>query len=239
MARISHTSSSEQTSSNPTTRYMEWKSNDKCFSYFDKSLVEGLTDKDEIREKGNVKVTLPFKFLLFQHYHTVKGWHEASASGIYSNEVYWIGSEPITVRSFKGGVIAEGFYKDLKTKIANAGGKYHRSLYVMLEDGTVANISIKGSAVKEWGDFFKDNEKSADTTWFEVNKAKEAKKGSINYSVPVFSLGSLLSKPDAAKADNLVVGLGTYLNERSESYANQPEKPTFAPVEGVAADVKF
>ena len=35
MARISHTSQ-ESKSSNPTTKYLEWKSNDRCFEYYDK-----------------------------------------------------------------------------------------------------------------------------------------------------------------------------------------------------------
>jgi len=128
MARISHQQESNK-SSNPTTKYLEWKSNDKSFSFYDKSKGE------------NVKVELPFKFIFLQHYHTVKGWSDASGSGIYSNEVYFIGSEPMSVKSFKGGVIAEGLYKDIKPSITNAGGKYHRSVYVMLEDGSLSGQS--------------------------------------------------------------------------------------------------
>ena len=73
MARISHTSQ-ESKSSNPTTKYLEWKSNDKCFSYYDKAAEE------------NVKVELPTKFVFLQHYHTVKGWHDGSQSqiGVYA-----------------------------------------------------------------------------------------------------------------------------------------------------------
>ena len=89
MARISH-NTEKSVSSNPTSKYLEWKSNDKAFSYYDKEAGQ------------NVKVELPLKFVFLQHYHTVKGWNDASASGIYSNEVFYIGSEPMTVRSFKG-----------------------------------------------------------------------------------------------------------------------------------------
>ena len=77
--------------SNPVAKYLNWKSNDKCFSYYDKAKGE------------NVKVELPIKFLFLEHYHTVKGWNDSSESGIYSNEVYSIGKEPLSVKAFKGG----------------------------------------------------------------------------------------------------------------------------------------
>ena len=187
MARISHNNNEERRSSNPTSKYLEWKSNDKSFSYYDKEAGE------------NVKVNIPLKFVFLQHYHTVKGWNDASASGIYSNEVYYIGSEPMTVRAFKGGVLAEGLYKDIKTDIVNAGGKYHRSIYVMLEDGSIANLSLKGAAVREWSDFMETNKSIVDGNWIEGNTAKEQKKGSIKYSTPEFKAGGNLSKTDSQR----------------------------------------
>lgn len=201
MARISHNNNEERRSSNPTSKYLEWKSNDKSFSYYDKEAGE------------NVKVNIPLKFVFLQHYHTVKGWNDASASGIYSNEVYYIGSEPMTVRAFKGGVLAEGLYKDIKTDIVNAGGKYHRSIYVMLEDGSIANLSLKGAAVREWSDFMETNKSIVDGNWIEVNTAKEQKKGSIKYSTPEFKAGGNLSKTDAINADRVAGQLKTYLDD--------------------------
>jgi hypothetical protein len=200
MARISHNSEKGE-SLNPTSKYMAWKSNDKQFSYYDKEAGE------------NVAVELPTKFVFLQHYHTVKGWHDASESGIYSNEVYYIGSEPMTVRSYKGGLIAEGKYKDIKSTITSAGGKYHRSIYVMLEDGTVANISLKGAAVRQWSDFIDENKNLVDNQWIEVLEAKDEKKGSIKYSVPNFSLGKNLSKKDVTDADNAAAELKVYLDK--------------------------
>ncbi len=41
-----------QPQSNPATKFLEWKSNDQCFEYYDK----------EAQKK--VQVTLPFKFLV-------------------------------------------------------------------------------------------------------------------------------------------------------------------------------
>ena len=207
MARISHTNEAPK-SANPTSKYLEWKSNDKSFSYYDKAAGK------------NVKVELPLKFLFLQNYHTVKGWNDSSESGIYSNEVFFIGSEPMTVRSFKGGVIAEGLYKDIKPVIINAGGKYNRSIYVMLEDGTVANISLKGSAVRQWSDFMESNKGSVDNQFIEVLTSNDEKKGSIKYSTPNFTMGSDLTKTQSLKADNVTAELKGYL----DGYFNKDAK---------------
>ena len=207
MARISHTNEAPK-SANPTSKYLEWKSNDKSFSYYDKAAGK------------NVKVELPLKFLFLQNYHTVKGWNDSSESGIYSNEVFFIGSEPMTVRSFKGGVIAEGLYKDIKPVIINAGGKYNRSIYVMLEDGTVANISLKGSAVRQWSDFMESNKGSVENQFIEVLTSNDEKKGSIKYSTPNFTMGSALTKTQSLKADNVTDELKVYL----DGYFNKDAK---------------
>ena len=200
MARISHTSEKSNSSNNPTKRYLDWKSNNKSFEYYDK----------EAKEK--VSVELPLKFVFLQHYHTVKGWHDASQSGIYSNEVFYIGSEEMNVKSFKGGPIASGLYKDIKVDLMNAGAKYHRSVYVMLEDGTIANISMKGAVVKEWSDFIDVNKSLVDTKWVEVSSTKDQKKGSIKYSTPEFKLGGDLNPNDIKNADRSAEMLKEYLD---------------------------
>jgi hypothetical protein len=202
MARINH---AQQTTTNPTSKYLEWKSNDKSFSFYNKE--SGV--KEEVK--------LPLKFLFLQHYHTVKGFHDTSNSGIYSNEVYYIGTEEMAVRSFKGGVIAEGLYKDIKPKIVNAGGKYHRSVYVMMEDGSIANFAFKGAVVKEWSDFIKDNQNLLDNQWVEINDSKDKKKGSVKYSVPVFTVGEAISKDTAKLADTKADELKAFLEEKSST----------------------
>lgn len=224
MARISHTSQESQKSSNPTTKYLEWKSNDKAFSYYDKATGQ------------NVKLELPFKFLFLEHYHTVKGWNDASESGIWANEVYYIGSEPMTVRAFKGGELASGLYKDIKAKVQQAGGRYHRSIYVMLEDGSLANISLKGAGVKEWSDFMEVNKNLTDNQWVEVNDAKEAKKGSVKYSTPNFTIGKNLTAQQSASADNTARELQTYMNEYFKKDVNQVEVVDAVEVESLELD---
>lgn len=199
MGRLTH-KSQESKSSNPTTKYLEWKSNDKSFEYYDKEAGQ------------KVKVELPLKFVFIDHYHTVKGWNDASESGIWANEVYYIGSEPMTVRAFKGGEIASGLYKDIKPKVQQAGGHYRRSIYVMLEDGSLANISIKGAVVKEWSDFMNESKDPVKTQWIEVAEAKDQKKGSVKYTTPRFTLGKSLTAKDSSAADNITSQLQDYMD---------------------------
>lgn len=213
MARISHNTETSK-SSNPTSKYLDWKSNDKAFEYYDKNAGE------------KVKVGLPLKFVFLQHYHTVKGWHDPSESNIYSNEVFYIGSEQMTVRSFGNKKknlpaveIASGIYTEMKPKIISAGGKYHRSVYVMLEDGTIANLSFKGAVVREWSDFMEKNKNLVDGQWIEVNSAKDQKKGSIKYSTPEFTIGSNLTAKQSSQADSVASELKSYL----DGYFNKEE----------------
>ena len=200
MARFAHTNQEAPKSSNPTAKYLAWKSTEKAFTYYDKAAGD------------NVKVDLPLKFVFLQHYHTVKGWNDSTQSGIYANEVFYIGRETLTVRTFKGKEIASGLYKDIKADVNAAGGKYHRSVYVMLEDGSVANVSLKGAVVKEWSDFMEKSRGLIDNQWITVESAKDEKKGSVKYSVPVFGLGSTLTSEDSDAADNAAAVLKVHMD---------------------------
>ena len=189
-------------STSPVTKYLNWKSNDKSFAYYDK-------------EQGkNVVVELPIKFLFLEHYHTVKGWNDATESGIYSNEVYSIGKEELSVKAFKGGEIGKGLYKDIKEKIKNAGAVYHRSVYGMLPDGSLVNFQLKGSGVKAYSDFYNDNNHLLDNQWIEINSAKEDKKGAVKFTTPEFKIGENITKSEdklANDAANLLQGyMDTY-----------------------------
>jgi len=189
-----------QTSSpNPATKFMEWKSDNKSFAYYDK-------------EKGeNITVSNGFKFLTLMEMHTVKGWNDASESGIYANEVKFIGKEEIEVKSFKGGKIAKGLYKDIKHDIAAAGGHYTKSIYAMLQDGTIVNFQLKGSAVKEWGDFTQKTRSRLTDEWVEVTGANALKKGKINYSTPIFKFNTSLNEEEGKLADAAYDTLESYM----------------------------
>jgi hypothetical protein len=189
-----------QPQSNPATKFIDWKSNDKCFEYYDK----------EKQEK--VQIPLPFKFLTLDELHSIKGWNDATQSGIYSNEVKYISKETITVKPFKGNEIFKGLYKDGKEKIQSAGGHYVKSIYIMLEDGTLANLQLKGSGVQAWGEFTQKTRNRLPDEWVEVKSAKEGKKGSVKFSMPEFKFKSSLSESEAEQADEVFSVLEAYLN---------------------------
>jgi hypothetical protein len=188
-----------QPQSNPATKFIEWKSNDKCFEYYDK----------EAQKK--VQIPLPFKFLVLDELHTVKGWNDATSSSIYSNEVKFISKEEMTVKPFKGNEIAKGLYKDIKEKIVAAGGHYTRSIYIMLEDGSLANIQLKGSATQQWGDFTQKTRSRLDDEWIIVKDTKDGKKGAVKFSMPNFTFEKSLNESEAKQADECFDILEAYL----------------------------
>jgi hypothetical protein len=188
-----------QPQSNPATKFLDWKSNDKGFEYYDK----------EAQKK--VQVPLPFKFLVLDELHTIKGWNDATESGIFSNEVKYISKEPMTVKPFKGNEIAKGLYKDIKEKVQSAGGHYVKSIYIMLEDGTLANLQLKGSAVQKWGEFTQKTKSRLADEWVIVSKAIEGKKGAVKFFTPDFGFEKSLTSDEAILADNCFDTLQGYL----------------------------
>jgi hypothetical protein len=188
-----------QPQSNPATKFIEWKSNDKCFNYYDKDAQK------------NVEIPLPFKFLVLDELHCIKGWNDASSSSIYSNEVKFISKEVMTVKPFKGNEIAKGYYKDIKEKVVAAGGHYTKSIYVMLEDGSLANLQLKGSGVQKWGDFTQKTRNRLADEWVIVASAEDGKKGAVKFSTPSFSFATSISDEEANMADEAFNILESYL----------------------------
>jgi len=185
--------------SNPATKFIEWKSNEKAFEYYDK----------ETQKK--VAIPLPFKFLVLDELHTVKGWNDATSSSIYSNEVKFISKEIMTVKPFKGNEIAKGLYKDIKEKIVAAGGHYVKSIYIMLEDGSLANLQLKGSSVQAWGEFTQKTRNRLPEEWVIVKTAKDGKKGAVKFSMPDFTFERTLSDSENEQADECFDTLESYL----------------------------
>ena len=198
----------KSTTESPVKKYLSWSSNDKCFTYYDRELKE------------NKKLALPLKFVHLDEMATIKGWHDPSSSGIYSNEVKSTKNEPLTVRAFKGGDLASGLYQDIKLKVNGLGGDYHASIYLFL-NGEVVNLSIKGSALMTWSDFAKQNRKSFLGSYIEITGALDAKKGSVKYSVPVFKSGGSIELSTNEKAEDAYDTLQAYFKSRKEGQSAQ------------------
>ena len=212
----------------PVKKYLSWSSNDKCFTYWDKEAKE------------NKKLPLPIKFIHYDEMATIKGWHDASGSGIYSNEVKSTKNEPLSVRAFKGGEIASGLYQDIKGKVNSAGGDYHVSLYAEL-GGEVVNFSFKGAALMRWSEFSKENRKSFQGHYINVLSASDEKKGSVKYSVPIFTIGNEIEASTSEASDKKYDNLVDYFKSRKANSASSAEEvqshtaeAIFAPQEPVA-----
>jgi len=154
---------------------------------------------------------LPFKFLVLDELHSIKGWNDATSSGIFSNEVKFISKEEMTVKPFKGNEIAKGLYKDIKEKVQSSGGHYVKSIYIMLEDGSLANIQLKGSAVQKWGEFTQKTRNRLPDEWVCVSKALDGKKGAVKFTTPEFSFLQSLSDTEVGQADEAFNLLEAYL----------------------------
>jgi len=188
-----------QAQTNPSTKFIDWKSNDKCFSYYDRET------------STNILIPLPFKFLVLDELHTVKGWNDASQSQINSNEVKWISKDIMTVKPFKGNEIAKGLYKDIKEKVKAAGAHYVKSVYCMLEDGSIANLQLKGAACQSYGDFTQKTRSRLSDEWVEVSNFVEGKKGAVKYTTPDFKFSNSISDSDSDLADEAFNTLEAYL----------------------------
>jgi hypothetical protein len=117
----------------------------------------------------------------------------------------------MTVKPFKGNEIAKGLYKDIKEKIVAAGGHYTRSIYIMLEDGSLANIQLKGSATQQWGDFTQKTRSRLADEWVIVKDTKDGKKGAVKFSMPNFTFHKSLTEDEATQADECFDTLEAYL----------------------------
>jgi hypothetical protein len=198
-----------QPQTNPSTKFIEWKSNDKCFSFYDRET------------SANVSIQLPFKFLVLDELHTVKGWNDASSSQINSNEVKFISRDEMTVKPFKGNEIAKGLYKDIKEKIKAAGGHYVKSVYCMLEDGSIANLQLKGATCQSYGDFTAKTRSRLTDEWVVVAKAIDGKKGAVKYTTPGFEFDKSLSESEADLADEAFNTLEAYLKTYLSKIENE------------------
>lgn len=135
-------------STSPVTKYIEWKGGEGVFSYWDKE------------QENRVNMPERFYIIVLDQLNTVRGYHEESESGIFANEVHNLSKQELTVKSHKGGVIAQGLWNDIKDKVTAKGGKYTKAVYAALivpkPDKTFSvecvKLDIYGSSVSPWID---------------------------------------------------------------------------------------
>jgi hypothetical protein len=227
---------------NPATRWFTWAGGG------DQGFIEWY-DKDT---KTNRKVEGPFTFLLLDELSTVKGWHEASESSIYANEVRDLRSDALVVKSFKGGELASGLYTTIRDTIIAKGGHYHDSIYIGYKDGEelkLGNLGLKGAALSAWMEFKKQAPSKKDASGKSVKAYfadavtitgfVDGKKGGTKFRTPTFTLkavGESTNQQAIALDAELQAFFVDYLKRpKSEAAKSIPEQmaeaPQFAPEE--------
>jgi len=177
---MSLSNTNENGQPNPSTRWFEWNGEQGVINYYDKE------------KKETVTVPLPFTFILLDELACVRGWHDASKSGIYSNEVKDTRTDALVVKAFKGGTLAEGIYRDIKDRVTSKeiGGSFTTNCYIAFKDGNLwmGTLRLKGAALGAWMEFRKQNRKNVYGKAIRIDGFTEGKKGRITYRMPTFAL---------------------------------------------------
>ena len=176
----------------PCTRWIEWDGSNGEFRYYDKE------------KKENVTLGNTLTFILLDQTATIRGWHDASASGIYSNEVRDIKQDVLVVKAFKGGLLAEGTYSTIRDRIIAQDGHFTANLYVAIKVGdelSIASVQLKGAALSSWMDFAKKNRVDIYKKAIRCKGYEEGTKGKIKFRTPIFSIAEVSPETDAKALD--------------------------------------
>ena len=167
---------------------------------------------------------LPFRFIVLDVVNVIGGFHEASNSGIWSNEFRNSTTDQITVRT-KSGILLDGTYSAIKETLRAKGGKFGNNVYIAYREGgelALGRLSLIGAAVSAWFDFQKGRFLDVQPG-VGISEFTPEKKGRTEYFVPVFQ-GLDVSPADLATAQALDETLQTHLSA-TLSRNSEPEEP--------------
>lgn len=201
---------------NPAVRWFDWNGEHGLVRYYDKAAQQN-------HDEG-----FPFTYVLLDELGSVRGWHDASDSGIYSNEVRDTTTDTLIVKSFKGGTLAEGLYRSIKDRINAMGGQFVANCYIATKVNgglAICSLRLKGAALGSWMEFRKQERKGIYEQAIRITGFTEGKKGRIVYRMPVFELKELSVDSNAqalALDKQLQTWLIGYLQRRTRDRAEEP-----------------
>jgi hypothetical protein len=184
----------------PAKKWIEWDGANGVLRYYDKEV----NNPEHPDKKGaNVTIRQPFTFLVLDETSAITGFHEQSKSNIVSNEVRDLRDQPLLVKSFKGGVIANGLYAAIKDRVVAAGGQFKDNVYIVCKNPETKELELcvlqlKGAAVSAWMDFRRKAGKAFYEQAVTVDGFTEGKKGAIKFRVPKFGLKEVSAETNAA-----------------------------------------
>ncbi len=205
---------------NPSNRFINWDGSEGVLFWYDRTIKS--TVKGE-KDGANVEMKPDFTFILLDQLSTIKGFHEKSKSGIYSNEVRDTRSDVLVVKAFKGGEIASGVYAQIKDRVVVSGGKFTANCYIAFRAGkddkklTLGAIQFHGAALRSWMDFSKANrsdlyKKAIHLKGFGEETIGSGKKA-VTYRFPKFAIKDLSEDTEKEATEIDATVLQPYLKE--------------------------
>lgn len=174
---------------NPAKMFIQWKSKNAQFSYYDKE------------SKEDVLLKKPFTFIPLCICSTLKGYNHKKEKTYISNEVKNLKTDKLTVISFdkdkKRKTEWEGLYGDIKENL-DQNVKFTVSLYagIKSEEGklNLVNLQLNGAGLHHWFDFTKNNDiwKNA----VKSSKTTDEKNGDVKYKAPVYEAMKISEEMD-------------------------------------------
>ena len=208
---MSRTRSTNTGSSNPSAKFIEWKSSKKAWTYYDKELEK--------------EVEIPFDglaFIVLDELNTVKGYDKATKKGMWSNEVRNVTKEEFCVR-WKDGVVIEGLWNDIKGKDRRLS--FTKSVYVMAKGGDgyeLVNLQLRGGAMGKWFDFTKENDVNGNLVISATSLIEDGENTFPGFAV----VSKTLSAEASAQADKMDEKLQVYLDSYFGSEQAAPQTPS-------------
>lgn len=183
-----------EASPNPSKMFIQWKSKNAQFYYYDKETKE------------DVLLKMPFTFIPLSICSTVKGYNHKKTKTFIANEVKNLTTDVLTVTSYNNvtkekKVEYKGLYSEIKDNF-DQNIKFTISLYAGIKDDKgklkLVNIQLNGAGLHHWFDFTKSTDiwKNA----VKVAKSTDEKNGDVTYKAPVYEALKISQEMDIEAA---------------------------------------
>lgn len=206
---------------NPAKIFIQWKSKDEKFSYWNKQKEE------------NTMLPMPFTFIPLYRCVTVKGYNHKKKKTYIANEVENINDDAFVVKSHntttkEKKVEHSGMYADIKEDF-DQNIKYTESIYAAIKNKkgelSLVNLQLNGAGLHHWFEFYKTGIWGKSVT---VKKFTEEVNGDVEYKAPVYEIGSI-SKEDNIACGKLQKEIKDYLKayfEKNRANVQEVSKPS-------------
>ena len=206
-----------ESSPNPAKFFIEWKSKNEKFSYYDKE------------KKEDVLLPMPFNFIPLFICYNAKGYNHKKTKNYISNEVENLSTDILTVNSYNASNKEKktehvGLYADIKESF-DQNIKFTTSLYAAIKNKkgelTLVNIQLNGAGLHHWFNFKKEND-----IWKNAISAfgtTDERNGTVDYKAPTYKAIKISTEDDEA-AGVLQEEVKSYLKDYfAKSKGNNPE----------------